>query len=569
MPDTYANSSSYVVSNSMPVYDFCPVFNRFLKIRISPIFQPLVDSFDANAESMKLRDYFWVSQTGSNDPIQAFGVQLGEMNPDFALCVIQFLELLRSNNSAKVPKLALLPLKRLVPQIDLNCYGVGPEHHEKLGDFLQAFRVPDLYSESEPLQVHLAWTNTLKHIHIDWKNKVSEIQPGLDSYQLQTSLLKALALIDLRKINPQAEEADIHDLLRIRNKKEMFLESDQLGSEMFEDATNDKANDKEALPEVFLINDEHILKLSKLAETCDKDHKKRVTRILESLTARKNKNNATAFFSAKTDIDFSGFPNFREVAEFITVYIRARHKTNQLCKLPPLLLEGEPGIGKTEFLAHLCEQLGLPFTAINMSSVNSGSYIGGSQIYWSNSRHGVVAEKLLIDGHANPLIFLDEVDKCSFGNAQATDPLGALYSLLESTSSKNFEDVSMPGCKFDASHISWVAGCNNKNVLEDGLLSRFRVFQILPPTKADMRIIIPRIYSSISAKDKWGDAIAKDLNEDVIQLLSTVTPREARMALEPAMARAVANGASDLSPMDVQAVTNSITLGFGSRFSKP
>lgn len=135
-----------------------------------------------------------------------------------------------------------------------------------------------------------------------------------------------------------------------------------------------------------------------------------------------------------TDTLAATFPNFKRA---ITSVIRPhlallargiRHR------LPPLLLVGPPGIGKTFFARSLAQLLSVPPPLmISIATETNGSALSGSSTFWANASPGKIFEFLAWGERggravADGLVVLDEVDKV--GGDLRYDPLGALYTLL-------------------------------------------------------------------------------------------------------------------------------------------
>src|SRR5450759_350741 len=72
------------------------------------------------------------------------------------------------------------------------------------------------------------------------------------------------------------------------------------------------------------------------------------------------------------------FPNFGEVAQFYAgqIALRSIAGHSALC-LPPVLLVGSPGIGKTHFTAELAKAIGLDHHMIPMNSQSGGFVLSG------------------------------------------------------------------------------------------------------------------------------------------------------------------------------------------------
>ena len=148
-------------------------------------------------------------------------------------------------------------------------------------------------------------------------------------------------------------------------------------------------------------------------------------------------------------------------------------------ELPPMLLLGEPGIGKTHFARKLAQLLGTGFGFVPMSSLTAGWVLSGASSQWKNAKPGKVFDTFLNGDYANPVIVVDEIDKAS-GDGQY-DPLGALYELLEIETATRFVDefVELP---IDASGAVWLATANDAGAHSRAAAqSRLSVYEIDAP----------------------------------------------------------------------------------------
>lgn len=253
------------------------------------------------------------------------------------------------------------------------------------------------------------------------------------------------------------------------------------------------------------------------------------------------------------------FPNFEELITYLKGQSALAAIGDGVFRLPPILLIGEPGIGKTAFLLRLAKVIKTDFLSINMASAQTGSAISGSDIHWSNSRQGQLFNKLVFGETANPIVFLDEVDK--IGADSRYDPAGALYPLLERKTAAKFEDLSLPGLFINASHVVWIAAANKKDVIEPALLSRFRVFHIPEPTKIQMPAIVESVYSDLRDGEVWG-AKFSNLSDDVLHAVAAAPPRDVRKMLEGAMAVAAIDRRRHLRVDDLVPLKGKPSIGF-------
>src|SRR5688572_12326614 len=96
--------------------------------------------------------------------------------------------------------------------------------------------------------------------------------------------------------------------------------------------------------------------------------------------------------SALPEIDalIEELPNFAEVLEDLRKHLALCIDTNDSIELPPMLLLGEPGIGKTHFARKIAQLLGTGFGFVPMSSLTAGWVLSGASSQWKNAKPGKV-----------------------------------------------------------------------------------------------------------------------------------------------------------------------------------
>lgn len=176
-------------------------------------------------------------------------------------------------------------------------------------------------------------------------------------------------------------------------------------------------------------------------------------------------------------------PNFTAPLDLLRDALTLAQAVEFRSRLPPLLLLGPPGVGKTYFTHCLAEMLGVSHAAIGFDQPSAGNQLRGSDKHWSNSEPGLLFKLLCLGESANPLVLLDELDKsCSSSSRHGPDPLSQLHAALEPQTARQLLDISVD-MEMDASLVSYVATANSVHGLGMPLLSRFEVFDIGPPTR--------------------------------------------------------------------------------------
>jgi len=254
--------------------------------------------------------------------------------------------------------------------------------------------------------------------------------------------------------------------------------------------------------------------------------------------------------SALPDIDglIEEMPNFEAPLQDIRRQLALCLASDDALDLEPMLLLGDPGIGKTHFARRLARLLGTGCCFVGMSSLTAGWILSGSSAQWRNSRPGKVFEALVNGDYANPLIVVDEIDKA--GGDHQYDPLGSLYTLLEAETAREFID-EFAEIPIDASEVVWVATANEAASIPEPILNRMNVYEIDPPDEEGSRRIAHAVYHELRAEHSWGRLFPEHLRQDVLERLARLKPREMRRVMLAAFGEAKIDGRHEVVAADI------------------
>jgi ATP-dependent Lon protease len=230
---------------------------------------------------------------------------------------------------------------------------------------------------------------------------------------------------------------------------------------------------------------------------------------------------------------YQSCPNFAPVVDDLKKHMALAISGNEPMHFTPILLLGEPGLGKTHFAKALAKVLGTAFEFISMSSLTAGWILSGASSQWNNAKPGKVAKTLVEGEFANPLITLDEVDKA--GGDSRYDPMGALYTLLEQETASHFKDEFIE-IELNASHILWVATANDESAIPEPILNRMSVYTVERPTPEESIHIARALYREILSEHHWG--FEPEPSEEILARLAEVAPRDMRKVLIDAFGNA-------------------------------
>lgn len=239
-------------------------------------------------------------------------------------------------------------------------------------------------------------------------------------------------------------------------------------------------------------------------------------------------------------------PHFGEVIDFLRDHLVLAAHCRNASRLPPILVVGEPGIGKTYFANQLAEVWGTAIHRISFDKAVTGPTLTGSERRWANTSYGAVFEAVCLGRHANPVIVLDEIDKAD--RRQDWNALTPLHSLLEPATARKSKDISLD-FEFDCSQVTWVATANSLERIPDSLLSRFQIFHVERPDAraalAATRWVVMAVYEELELHN------FEPPGNFVVVRLAHLTAREAQQATRKAIARAVADSRRSVTLADL------------------
>jgi ATP-dependent Lon protease len=195
-------------------------------------------------------------------------------------------------------------------------------------------------------------------------------------------------------------------------------------------------------------------------------------------------------------------------------------------RISPLLLLGEPGIGKTFLANQLAGALGVPSEKISAGGAQSAFQLTGSHSTWQSAKPGMIATLLAKSASAAPVLVIDEVDKI---HEDRHAFLPVLLDLLDAGTAKRFRDEYFE-MEFDASRIIVVLTANDISKVPPPLLSRVEAFTVPAPQPGQRLRIIAQTMADLSEKTGRpitfaagvGERLAERMDIDLRQLTRLV-----------------------------------------------
>ena len=138
-----------------------------------------------------------------------------------------------------------------------------------------------------------------------------------------------------------------------------------------------------------------------------------------------------------------------------------------------LLLCGPAGVGKSQIAYAVARILKLPWTTLDMSSINDPEQLTGSSRIYSNAKPGIIMEAFANSGTSNLVFIINELDKANSGKGNG-NPADVLLTLLDNL---GFTDNYME-CMIPTMGVYPIATANVKADISAPLMSRFAVIDI-------------------------------------------------------------------------------------------
>ena len=204
-----------------------------------------------------------------------------------------------------------------------------------------------------------------------------------------------------------------------------------------------------------------------------------------------------------------------------------------------LLLVGPAGTGKSQIAYAVARILKLPWTTLDMSSINDPEQLTGSSRIYSNAKPGIIMEAFSMAGESNLVFIINELDKAASGKGNG-NPADVLLTLLDNL---GFTDNYME-CMIPTVGVYPIATANDKDQISAPLMSRFAVIDIPDYTPEEKKVIfskfaLPKVLKRMSLKAEECIMTEEALNE-VIELYSNTSGiRDLEQAAEHIAANAL------------------------------
>ncbi|MGA0594278.1 AAA family ATPase [Enterovirga sp. CN4-39] len=161
----------------------------------------------------------------------------------------------------------------------------------------------------------------------------------------------------------------------------------------------------------------------------------------------------------------------------------------------PILIEGEPGAGKSRFARRLAETLGVGLFRVDGTNDAGGSF-GGTERRWYSAEPCRPFMAVARHRQANPMILIEESDK-----AAVRQDYGRLWDSIllfgERESSAHFQDPCLQA-ELDLSHVLIVLTANRRDGLPGPLLDRLKIVTFPAPGREHLPALAASVLREIA-----------------------------------------------------------------------
>ncbi len=241
-------------------------------------------------------------------------------------------------------------------------------------------------------------------------------------------------------------------------------------------------------------------------------------------------------------------PHFDTMLKIVLAAAMLSHHLKRPLSVPPILLLGEAGLGKTWIAKRLAEVLGQAFHLFAMNAAPSMFTLAGLTTAWRGAGPGRISTALVDGPTASPVCVFDEIDKAV--SLTPTDrPYDLLHSIFERENSTRFVD-DFYDCGFDCSHFISIATANDIDHLPASLLDRMLILRVRMPSLDQRRRIAVRIFSATAKRLGLAEGAYPD--RESLDVLAELSPRRMTRVLSLAMPAVFAAGQEEVTVHDIR-----------------
>ncbi len=207
----------------------------------------------------------------------------------------------------------------------------------------------------------------------------------------------------------------------------------------------------------------------------------------------------------------------------------------RVLSMPPTLLVGLPGSGKSRLARRVADELGVPRLDLPLGGTSDTKVLGGTSRGWASGKPSDLATLMATRRSASAIVLLDELDKAVDYQREGSGLQSYLLALLEPETASRHTDVFLK-TTCDYSGVLWLATANRLTPIAAPLVTRMRALKLDQPEPEHFPTIAENVIAETAQRwnlQRWAMPDTRDLDLPWDRITSA---RQLRVATEQAIA---------------------------------
>lgn len=206
----------------------------------------------------------------------------------------------------------------------------------------------------------------------------------------------------------------------------------------------------------------------------------------------------------------------------------------QVLGMPPTLLVGPAGSGKSRLARRIADELGIPRLDLSLGGTSDTKVLGGTSRGWGCAKPSDLATLFAMRKSASAIVMLDEIDKAIDYHREGGGIQAYLLGLLEPETARRHVDVFLK-TECDYSAVLWLATANRLSSIQVPLVSRLRVLMLGQPRAEHYPVIAENVLAEMAKRWSLERGILPSVDELELPLDQLTSARQVRVATEAAV----------------------------------
>ena len=168
-------------------------------------------------------------------------------------------------------------------------------------------------------------------------------------------------------------------------------------------------------------------------------------------------------------------------------------------RLPPTVVVGPPGVGKTALMTALAQATGVPLVSHQAGGTFECGALAGVPRGWKQSTPSLPVRAMESKRISNPIVLIDEFDKATTSNQTYGRLQDMLLAMIEPSTNRRWPDPCLQA-EVDLSGVSWVILVNDADAITGPLRSRVRLLHAPGPSAEHADFLIERAREDLAAR---------------------------------------------------------------------